>query len=89
MPIIYPSIGDVGFQALKSTGRFNADHDDWFYRLHKNTRLYELILSDANNFFKTINSKYFTEKTGQPTGFQFYNNNYLIGNITDFQQSRY
>jgi len=89
VPIIYPSIDNVGFQSLKSTDKFMADHDDWFYSFHKNTRLYQLILSDSNNFLKTINSKYFKEKTGQPSAFNFYYNSYLIGNITDFQQARY
>jgi hypothetical protein len=89
VPIIYPSIRSVGFQARKSTNSFMSDHDDWFYSLHKDTRLYQLISSDADNFFKTINSKYFKEKSSdRPIGFKSYSNGYILGTINNLKKLR-
>lgn len=85
VPIIYPDIDNVGFQVRKSSDKFMADHDNWFYSLHKDTKLYQLILSDSNNFFKSLNSKYTTtSRNNQPNGFKIYHNMYVIGKIEDF-----
>jgi hypothetical protein len=88
IPIIYPDINYNMFQAHKSKDLFMADHDAWFYNLHKDTRLYQLTHSDFSNFFKTIKPKYL--RTSLPgirraVGFIPFSNHYTIGNIADFQ----
>jgi hypothetical protein len=82
IPIIYPDINYSAFQSLKADNVFMADHDHWFYSLHKNTRLNQLVTSDFNNFYKSVNSKYL-----QPWGgFIPYTNNYNLGTIESFQK---
>jgi hypothetical protein len=80
------------FQTHKSKDLFMADHDDWFYRLHKDTRLYQLTHSDFTNFFKTIKPKYL--RTSLPSirravGFISLANHYTIGRVEDFSNQQF
>jgi len=81
VPCIYPSTWKPIFQGAKPTRMFLGEHDDWFYQLHHDTRMYELVDSDFRNFIKTINAKYL-DKTG--TGFNLYRKYYKLGPTSKF-----
>lgn len=85
IPLIYPTTVKSVFQGGKPTRMFLADHDDWFYKLHKNTRPYEMIVSDFNNFYKNIDKKYLNSSK---TGFDIYINYYPIGHVDQFTASQ-
>jgi len=58
---IYPMLdGWNVFQTNKGfTGLTFIEFDRWFLKLHKNTKLTQLLESDSNNLIKNINPKYF------------------------------
>jgi hypothetical protein len=86
VPIIYPDINYNSFQALKSKSVFMADHDWWFYNLHKDTRLNQLVTSDFNNFFNSIKPAYLRDNTYiKGLAFKSYSNYYGIGSIENFK----
>lgn len=89
VPIIYPDINYNSFQSLKSKSVFMADHDRWFHDLHKDTRLNQLVTSDFNNFFNSINPAYLRDnKYIQGRAFKSYINYYNIGPIKSFQEAK-
>ena len=59
IPAIYPTTFKDVFQCQKSNIAFMPLQHDWFYTLHKDTRIYQLIESDFKLFHKNINPKYF------------------------------
>jgi hypothetical protein len=81
IPLIYPTTVKPVFQGMKPNRMFLADHDDWFYNKHKDTRSFQMIVSDFNNFYKCIDKKYLN--TSQ-TGFDIFVNYYPIGEINNF-----
>lgn len=82
IPCIYPSINMTEvFQAHKSKQNFMASHDNWFYKLHKNTKIYEMIDSDFKLFYKNINAKYLNPNK---TGFMMFKQTFGIGKIERF-----
>jgi cellulose biosynthesis protein BcsQ len=87
IPVIYPDINYSAFQSLKSKNIFMAQHDNWFHSLHKDTRLNQLVTSDFNNFYKSIDPKYLLPKWKDGLGFKKYLNFYVIGTIEQFQNS--
>lgn len=60
---------------------FLGEHDDWFYKMHNNTRAFDLIVSDFRNFIKEINPIYLNAPR---TGFKVYQQKYKLGAISDF-----
>jgi hypothetical protein len=85
-PILYPNANYNGFQAVKATDAFMADHDSWFHNLHKDSRLNQLIISDFNNFFKTIKPMYLRDNNAiKGVAFKGYANWYPIGSIESFK----
>lgn len=68
IPYIYPSIEKLEFQTGKGNSRFMVDSDDWFYTLHKDTRLYNMIMSDYEQFISSIDKKYFEWYEGKIVG---------------------
>lgn len=84
IPIIYPDINPNVFQTHKSRNLFMADHDNWFYKAHSNTRLFQLTQSDFNNFVKSIKPKYLRGPHSSGAGFIPFSNHYTIGRIEDF-----
>jgi hypothetical protein len=91
VPIIYPDIDmSTTFQALKAKNYFMAAHDNWFHSLHKETRLHQLIVSDFNLFFKSIDPKYYRSTDwSKGVGFKTYANHYVIGNVDQFKNNSY
>ena len=86
VPIIYPDLDMTKvFQAKKSKDFFMADHDNWFHDLHKDTRINQLVISDFENFYKSINPKYLFPK-GSKNGFINYRNSYVIGSLEKFKE---
>lgn len=81
VPIIYPSTHKNVFQGYKPTTIFMADHDNWFYDLHENTRTHEMIVSDFNMFIKNIDKKYLQKNK---EGFIIFTKSFKIGYINDF-----
>jgi hypothetical protein len=82
IPCIYPGTYKPVFQGHKPTRMFLGEHDGWFYKLHGNTRMYEMIDSDFRNFYSAINDKYFNENK---SGFKPYSQSYVIGDISNFK----
>jgi hypothetical protein len=76
VPIIYPSLNYKEFQGLKPKNKILAEHDAWFYSLHKDTRAYKMMMSDISNFLKVIDKRFFMGQV--KTNFLTYRNNYLI-----------
>ena len=86
IPIIYPDINYNAFQTKKAKDVFMADHDSWFYNLHKNSRLNQLVTSDFTSFFKNIKPIYLRDNNITPgIAFKGYANYYSIGNIESFR----
>jgi hypothetical protein len=83
VPCIYPTTSKKIFQAEKPSKLFLGEHDDWFYQLHNKTRTFEMILSDTNNFYKNIDSKYLNSAGN---GFNIFGNYYKIGKVNDFNK---
>jgi hypothetical protein len=76
VPIIYPSLNYNEFQGLKPTVKILAEHDAWFYSLHKDTQSYKMMMSDLSNFLKCIDKRFF--KGQIKTNFLKYKNTYTI-----------
>jgi hypothetical protein len=68
IPYIYPSIKKLGFQTGKGNSRFMVDSDNWFYELHKDTSLYNMIMSDYDRFINSVDKKYFEWYNDKPVG---------------------
>lgn len=84
IPCIYPSTHRKIFQGHKPTRIFLGEHDDWFYKLHNNTRTYELIESDFRNFYRQIDPFYMNQAK---TGFRQFRLTYEIGPVSKFLPS--
>ena len=81
VPCIYPGTYRPIFQGAKPTRMFLGEHDDWFYKLHFDTRMFEMVESDFRNFIKTINPKYLNAVR---TGFNVYVKSYNVGAVSNF-----
>jgi hypothetical protein len=82
IPCIYPDIDmSQTFQAHKSTNNFMANHDNWFYELHKDTKIYQMIDGDFKLFYKNIDSKYLNRNK---TGFILFRQVFGLGKIERF-----
>lgn len=81
-PIIYPGTWDGSvFQCDKADGQFMAAHNDWFWRLHKNTNFAQMMISEFRDFYKKFDDKYlYTDKTG----FKMFSQHYVIGSVDKF-----
>jgi hypothetical protein len=84
IPCIYPTTNRKVFQGHKPTRMFLGEHDDWFYKMHNNTRAFELIVSDFKNFMKQIDPKYLNPPR---TGFKVHRLKYKIGPTFKFLPS--
>ena len=83
-PCIYPSTYSPIYQSAKPNRTFFAEHDDWFYKLHRGTRIYQQLESDFLVFIKSVNPAYLNEMR---TGFLIYRNEYCIGPVSQFLPS--
>ena len=72
IPYIYPSIKKIPFQTCKGYSRFMVDSDDWFYTLHKDTPVYNMIINDYYTFLDSINEKYLHQHNDKLIGFKPY-----------------
>lgn len=81
IPCIYPQTHRQVFQGHKPTRMFLGEHDDWFYKMHNNTRTFDLIVSDFRNFIKEIDPVHLNPSR---TGFKVFRLRYKIGAISDF-----
>jgi hypothetical protein len=81
VPCIYPSTHRSVFQGAKPTRMFLGEHDDWFYKLHSNTRMFEMVESDFRNFIKSIDPKYLNQVR---TGFTLYIKSFTLGTKSKF-----
>jgi hypothetical protein len=85
IPVLYStmynnSFKDV-FQCKKAWGKFMSEQHGWFYQLHKDTKVYEMLKSDFQLFYKNINPTYLTT-TG--TGFNTFSFHYKLGMVSQF-----
>jgi hypothetical protein len=86
VPAIYPqtyhsNFKDV-FQCKKAWGTFMNEQHSWFYELHKDAKIYEMMKSDFQSFYKNIDSKYLKDSGA---GFKTFSNYYKIGLIENFK----
>lgn len=81
VPCIYPSTYRKVFQAEKPSSLFLGEHDFWFYKLHKDTTSYQMMLSDSINFLNKIDYKYLNR---QKSGLVTYHNTYRLGPLKNF-----
>lgn len=68
IPYIYPTIKKLDFQTGKGNSRFMVESDDWFYELHKDSPLYNMVMTDYDNFIRSVNEKYFEWYNDKPVG---------------------
>lgn len=80
-PGIYPDTFKDTFQAAKPTQTFFAEHDAWFYDLHKDTMPMQMIVSDFNNFITKVKPKYLSH---DKTSFVAYGKEWCIGPRSKF-----
>lgn len=81
VPCIYPSTHRKIFQGHKPTRSFLGEHDDWFYKMHHNTRTFDMIESDFRNFINEVDITYLNPSR---TGFKLHTKRYIIGHHTKF-----
>jgi rhodanese-related sulfurtransferase len=88
VPMIY-SQADTGlFQCEKSKVTFMPLQHDWFYTLHKNTSIYQMITSDFNLLYNKIHEKYLRyNKAGRAIGFKNCLQVYQVGHYTMFEST--
>ena len=87
VPAIYPMLNETVFQADKPRSIFFAQHDDWFGKLHKDTRAWQLMQSDFNNFIRGIDENLYNvdPNTKVASGFYEYKKFYKIGPVSKFK----
>jgi len=89
VPLIYETTVEQVFQCQKSRFTFMPKQHDWFYTLHKDTPIYQLIDSDFRLFYKNLNKKYLKiDQTGTVFGFTSFIQTYKIGHYTKFMEPK-
>ena len=82
---VYPILETSGwnpFQAYKSFSNFtNIAFDNWFYKLHGDSRTSQLIQSDFKNLTTHIDKKYFNPKND---GLIMFQQQYYLGHESEF-----
>lgn len=82
VPAIYPKTYNLNFkgvfQCRKAWGSFMNEQHSWFYKLHQDTKLYEMMKSDFQLFYKNIHKKYLNNSG---VGFIIFRKKYKIGSI--------
>jgi hypothetical protein len=84
VPFIYPSIQNKNLfqcQKIDSHRGFLAKDQIWLYRLHSDTPLSKVLLSDLNQLYNTVSSKFLNR---QGTSFINFIKFYRFGNIKNF-----
>jgi hypothetical protein len=81
VPIIYGDRVEKVFQCQKSNVMFMPLQHDWFYTLHKDTPIHQMISSDFNLFYKNINKRYLNYRG---VGFISFLQKYKIGHYKEF-----
>ena len=84
VPLIYPSLDKQVFQANKPRSVFFGEHDSWFEKLHQDTRAFQLVKSDFNNFISSVDSKFFRTNNDVITQFISLSRKYSIGSVLNF-----
>jgi len=84
VPLIYPSLEKQVFQANKPRSVFFGEHDSWFEKLHQDTRAFQLVKSDFNNFISSVDLKFFRTNNDVITQFIGFSKKYSIGNVLNF-----
>lgn len=83
-PVIYPDLDYNYWQSDKPNTMILADHDAWFYDLHKDTRAYKMMISDVSNFVKSVDYKYFKDMS--KSAFKGYSIYFPMGNIYGYRK---
>ena len=65
VPAIYPSLDYNYFQGGKPNIALMADHDSWFYKIAGQEKIGQMIVSDVENFKKSINHTVFADPRKQ------------------------
>lgn len=81
-PIIYPGTWSSGiFQCDKVEGAFMGAHNNWFFTAHKDTHIYQMMISEFNSFYKKINPKYLDNTKN---AFIRFSQKYVIGSVDNW-----
>jgi hypothetical protein len=85
VPAIYPSLTKISFQAGKPDRMFLGRHDDWFYQLHADTRIWDMMQSDLANLIKSLDNKFLLKDEYRGLlGFRYWRKYYKIGPVSNF-----
>jgi hypothetical protein len=85
VPAIYPSIKTDMYQAEKPDRMWMGKHDAWFYDLHKNTRVNQMIMWDLDNLLKSLEKRFLQYCPVRGLlGLKSYRNAYCLGRADKF-----
>jgi hypothetical protein len=86
VPAIYPSIKADMYQADKPDRMFLGRHDAWFYDLHYDTKIYQMMMSDLNNLIASTDKRFLDiDPYKGLLGFKTYKKLYNIGPVENFK----
>lgn len=85
VPAIYPAIKKYSFQAGKPDRMLLGKHDDWFYKHHNKTRVWEMMVSDLENLIGSLEPRFLDYHPLKGLlGFKSWRKYYCIGPVSNF-----
>lgn len=85
VPAIYPSIKSDMYQAEKPDRMWLGNHDAWFYNLHGDTRVNQMMMWDLDNLLKSLDKNFLLYCPVKGLiGLKVYRNAYCIGSVDKF-----
>ena len=78
IPIIYPDLVNLEFQTEKASTHFMVESDDWFYQLHRNTKTYNMIMTDYSNLINSLDDTYLVKENDRISSFKLYYKTYRL-----------
>jgi hypothetical protein len=88
VPAIYPAIKKISFQAGKPDRMFLGKHDDWFYQLHGDIKIWEMMQSDLGNLIRSLDPKFLlNDRYRGLLGFKYWRKYYRLGPVSNFSSN--
>ena len=78
IPIIYPESVNLEFQTEKASTHFMVESDAWFYQLHRNTKTYNMIMTDYSNLINSLDDTYLVKEGVRTSSFKLYYKTYCL-----------
>ncbi len=86
VPAIYPGIKKWSYQAGKPDRMLLGRHDDWFYRHHSGTKIWEMMVSDLENLVGSLDKKFLDyDPVKGLLGFKSWRKYYRLGPVANFE----